>query len=83
VPHPDDIKIDMATGLVRITGPFTKEEKERWDLLRKRKEDAVKAIKEYEKDLLDPKKTRFKKFIEDEIQFEKQIIETISKVIKD
>ena len=38
VPHPDHIKIDMATGQVRITGPFTKEEKERWDLLRKRKE---------------------------------------------
>ena len=44
VPHPGHIKIDLATGQVRFTGPFTKEEKETWDKLRKRKSDAINAI---------------------------------------
>ena len=33
LPHPDDIVIDMKTGQVRIVGPFTKEEKAKWDKL--------------------------------------------------
>jgi hypothetical protein len=37
-PHPDHIKIDLSTGKVRTTGPFTKEEKVKWDKLKKRKE---------------------------------------------
>jgi hypothetical protein len=31
IPHPDDIVIDVQTGLVRVTGPMTKEEKGIWD----------------------------------------------------
>ena len=27
IPHPDHIKIDLSTGQVRITGPFTREKK--------------------------------------------------------
>ena len=30
VPHPDDIKIDMATGEVELTGPLLPSEKRRW-----------------------------------------------------
>jgi hypothetical protein len=83
VPHPDHIQIDLETGQVRITGPFTKEEKEEWDRLRQRKQEAFKAIEDYEKELIDPKKEKYKKFIEDEIAFERRIIEIISTRIKD
>jgi len=81
VPHPDHIKIDMATGQVRITGPFTKEEKAEWDKLKKRREAAREAIKIYEADLKDPKNKKYKKSIEDEIAFERQIIAIISERI--
>ena len=30
IPLPDDIIIDMNTGLVRIKGPMTKEDKVKW-----------------------------------------------------
>ena len=83
IPHPDHTKIDIVTGQIQITGPFTKEEKERWDRLRARKASAIEAIKIYEKDLKDPKNKKHKAFIEREITFEKMILEKISKVIID
>jgi hypothetical protein len=83
IPHPDHIKIDLSTGQVRITGPFTREEKEKWDHLVKMKSDAKKAIKLFETDLQDPKNKKYKKIIENEIAFEKRIIEIISQRIPD
>jgi hypothetical protein len=83
VPHPDDIKIDLSTGQVRIVGPFTKEEKLTWDKLKKRKASAIKAIETYEEDLRDPTNAKYREFIESEIASEKRIIEIISKTIPD
>ena len=83
VPHPDHIKIDLSTGQVRITGPFTREEKVKWDKLKKRKASAIKAIKTYEEDLEDPGNEKYREFIESEIASEKWIIEIISKTIPD
>lgn len=83
VPHPDDIKIDFSTGQVRITGPFTREEKVTWDKLKKRKASAIKAIKTYEEDLRDPTNEKYREFIEREIASEKRIIEIISERIPD
>ena len=83
VPHPDHIKIDLSTGQVRITGPFTREEKVTWDKLKNRKASAIKAIKTYEEDLKDPRNEKYREFIESEIAFEKRIIEMISKTIPD
>ncbi len=31
LPHPDDIDIDMRTGVVAVKGPMTKEDKAKWD----------------------------------------------------
>ena len=83
IPHPDHIKIDLSTGQVRITGPFTREEKEKWDHLVKMKSAAKKTIKVFEQDLQDPKNKKYKKIIENEIAFEKRIIEIISQRIPD
>ncbi len=83
VPNPDHIKIDLSTGQVRITGPFTKEEKLTWDKLKKRKASAIKAIETYEEDLNDPRNEKYWEFIESEIAFEKRIIAIISERIPD
>ena len=83
VPHPDDIKIDLSTGQVRITGPFTKEEKVKWEKLKKRKASAIKAIETYEEDLKDPWNEKYREFIESEIASEKRIIAIISERIPD
>ena len=83
VPHPDHIRIDFSTGAISITGPFTKDEKKRWDKLRKRKADAVKAIEILKKDMADPKNRKYLNFIRDEIEFEEGLLRKISEVIKD
>ena len=83
VPHPDHIKIDLSTGKILITGPFTREEKVTWDKLKKRKASAIKAIKTYEEDLKDPGNAKYREFIESEIASEKRIIEIISKTVPD
>jgi hypothetical protein len=83
VPHPDHIKIDLSTGQVRIVGPFTREEKVKWDKLKNRKVSAIKAIITYEEDLRDPRNEKYREFIESEIASEKSIIEIISKTIPD
>jgi phosphate uptake regulator len=56
-------------------------EKEKWDHLVKMKSAAKKAIKIFEGDLKDPKNKQYKKIIENEIAFEKRIIEIISQRI--
>ena len=83
VPHPDHIKIDLSTGKILITGPFTREEKVKWEKLKKRKASAIKAIITYEEDLRDPRNEKYREFIESEIASEKSIIEIISKTIPD
>ena len=79
----DHIEIDMATGQVRITGPFTKEEKVKWDKLKIREAAAIEAIKIYEKDLIDPKNKKYRELIESEIAFERRILGIIKNVIKE
>lgn len=83
VPHPDHIKIDLSTGKILITGPFTREEKVTWDKLKKRKASAIKAIKTYEEDLKDPGNAKYREFIESEIAFERRILGIVSTVVKD
>ena len=83
VPHPDHIKIDLSTGKILITGPFTREEKVKWDKLKKRKASAIKAIKTYEEDLEDPGNEKYREFIESEIAFERRILGIVSTVVKD
>ncbi len=83
VPHPDHIKIDLSTGKILITGPFTREEKVKWDKLKKRKASAIKAIKTYEEDLKDPGNAKYREFIESEIAFERRILGIVSTVVKD
>ncbi len=83
LPHPNDIEIDMSTGQAIVKGPFTPEDKVRWDKLRKRKHDCLVEIREMKKDLARARNPQRRKFIEKEIEFEQRLYDKINIVIKD
>jgi hypothetical protein len=47
VPHPDDLVIDMRSGLVRTEGPLDEREKQRWDKNLARRDDAQAEVTFY------------------------------------
>ncbi len=49
VPHPDDIVINMHTGLVEVRGPMTEEEKRIWDWVRESETECEETIADLEK----------------------------------
>lgn len=53
IPHPDDIQIDYSTGMVSLKGPMDKNQKEKWQKLRKRSVDIQEEIKELKTILAD------------------------------
>ncbi len=73
LPHPDDIIIDTKTSQVRIKGPITKEDKAEWDRMWDRVEECDRSIREWTGDLKLRKNRQIRKFIDDEIAFEKRI----------
>lgn len=81
-PHPDHIEIDMKTGEVRINGPFTKEEKARWDMLESRRQEAIQAIASLQMLLDDPENDEIRHMIEDDLQFETKLLEKIKKFLR-
>lgn len=83
IPHPDDIIIDMITGSVRIRGPFTKEEKVKWDRQVKRLEDIEDEIQELEGILADKKMSEVHQAVKEEIGFMQSIHDMIKKAVGD
>ena len=83
LPHPDDVIIDMNIGDVRIKGPMTKEEKNRWDEFRERKAECDRSIVEDEQLLRDNPDYEYKQSVIDNIEHEKTIRAIISKIIPD
>lgn len=83
IPHPDDVVIDMATGLVRITGPMTKEEKVVWDGFRERKVECDQNISELEDLLRQQPDYAYRDAVLDEIAHETKIRSIISRAIPD
>ncbi len=73
----------MNTGLVRITGPFTKEQKAAWDRLRARKAECDEIIAEHEQTLRNEPNCEYAEFLRDEIRHEKKLRKIIGRVIKD
>lgn len=83
LPHPKDIEIDMKTGQVLVKGPFTPEQKERWDFLRQRKKESLMEIQEIQNMLADPENAHIRRQLEEDLEREKKLYEKISTVIKD
>ena len=82
LPHPDDIVIDMRAGTVEIRGPTTKEEKPRWDRLRKLKADIDLEIADLE-EFLKKEKPRNIEFFQADLKRSQRLRDKICKVIPD
>ena len=83
LPHPDDIVINMQTGLVEVKGPFTKEEKVVWDGFREKKKDCDEEIAHYQGLLEQNPDYPCKQFYLDEIAHHKHLRSIICRLIPD
>lgn len=82
IPHPDDIVIDFRTGEVHVNGPFTKEEKVKWDWLREREADFQAEAAELEEMLRDPN-CAYRDMVEDDLAHANRILDMIRTRISD
>jgi hypothetical protein len=73
----------MKTGLVRMTGPMTKEEKVVWDRVRARKTECDQIIAELNDLLAGETDQAIRKSILDDIERERQLRTMISRAIPD
>ena len=82
LPHPDDVIIDMNTGLVRIKGPMTKEDKVKWDKVLYHKQEAELNIQELKEILKAEPNHPERKEIEDEIRYSERAFEMIRRALE-
>ena len=83
LPHPDDVRIDIATGQARIRGPMTKEDLVKWRDVRARLRDYEHGIVELERMLRDPENATIRRPIEDHLAFEARIRDMLRNAIGD
>ncbi len=83
LPHPDQIRIDMREGTIRMIGPMTKEDKvwfEQWEERKPQITNAVEALKENLKMEADPAE---RADIEKHIRLGEKMLGEIAEVIPD
>ncbi len=73
IPHPDDIVFCQKTGKILVKGPRTKEEKVGWDRLYQRVVDCDREIAALQKKLTDRKYKKYRRIIEQDIAFERDL----------
>lgn len=83
IPHPDHIQIDMRTGQVRITGPFTKEDKAELEMWEERKAHFRKEIIDLRQDLENPELVDNREAIQAELQTTENLVEKILIIVPD
>lgn len=83
LPHPDHVQIDMNTGEVRFTGPATKEEKARYDMLAEKKTGLIQELAELRQELEENPDYEYRDQVEDEIRHTEHLIEIVSRVVKE
>jgi hypothetical protein len=79
VPHPDDIVLDTNKMEVRFNGPASPDEKAHWDMMLKRKADALEEIAYYREKLKRPSK--YKSMYEEDMRWEQKFVELIDAFI--
>jgi hypothetical protein len=78
IPHPDDMIIDMNTGLVRFAGPKTEEEKKKWDKALKRRAEAQEEVTYYATHYRKTRSARTKDFMLQSWLAEQRIFDIIN-----
>ncbi|MEC9345885.1 MAG: DUF5681 domain-containing protein [Pseudomonadota bacterium] len=83
IPHPDDIRIDLQTGAVHITGPMTREHKLRRDELVERRDGFRQEVRdpEAERDRADPDNDGYRAFLDTEIARLRHLLAMFDKVL--
>ena len=83
IPHPDHIIVDIRNDTVRVNGPWTKEEKAQWDMVRERKSAFQEQLVDLEKMLTKKSNQNIRSAIEDEIANTKRILDIFRQIIPD
>lgn len=83
LPHPDDIVINHRTGMVRILGPMSKEEKQLWDAARDLKQDLSESVAWSERKLKRERDPGKRQHLIDSIAHDRGLLERIEKLIPD
>jgi Family of unknown function (DUF5681) len=73
IPHPDDIVLDMKTGQVIVKGPFTKEEKARWDRKWDRVEECDRSIDQIRSEIKRCRDKRIREAMKEDMAHEQRI----------
>lgn len=71
----------MDTMGVKFNGPSTDDEKAHWDMMLKRKADALEEVAEYRRLL--KRRSRYSHFYEEDMRREQQLADMISMIIPD
>ena len=83
IPHPDHIVVDMNTGRVYVKGPFTKEEKAKFDQLRESKASFLEEIADLKNELLTETDPGMRRILEDDLRRDEELVAMIRRVIPD
>jgi len=83
IPHPDHIIVDIPNDTVRVEGPWTKEEKAKWDRLRERKAAFQKQLIDLEKMLGKKSNQEIRSVIEDDIAHTRRMLDIFRQIIPD
>jgi hypothetical protein len=81
VPHPDEVVLEMNTMQVKFNGPSTDDEKAHWDMMLKRRDQALEEIAYYKKKLKRP--SRLSEIYEEELRSEQRLAEMLGSVFPD
>lgn len=81
VPHPHEMRVNHRTLEVKYNGPESPDEKERWDKLLARRDEALAEVAKLKKDLKRKAWKDLSEVIESEIEHETRLAETISAII--
>ena len=78
VPHPDDITINYRTGIVRVEGPLSPEDKAKWDGMLARRAEAQQAVTYCATEYNKTRSPRMKEFLLQDWIFEQYIFDAIN-----
>ena len=83
IPHPDHIHLDFALAEVKVKGPVTAQQKEKWDAMKERRSEAIANIKEARDMLMNTKNEKKKAMYRKDIDCEKAILAILNRYLDD
>lgn len=83
VPHPDHLEVNFHTGEVKCNGPFTREEKRKYERLTQIKKDHQEELQELHYERRRTRSERVKAILDEQIEHCEGVLNIIKRVIKD